>query len=357
MTVLLGINGFGPIGRSVFYASLYDPNVSIVAINDTGATTEYIAFLMEHEVPPQHQIPVKAVAANENTIMVNGVHRIEVTHFHECSEIKWSNSLVSVVLECSGLLSTRKRSWGHIVGGAGAVVIASQSADAPLVINGINDSIIDKAMPVICAGHIVTGAIAPVIDLFSKSIGLEEVSFTSITSPQAVEPAAGRTNDPLEWRQARLASSSVVAPHRDPGISTLLKAFPQIGGRITGSSFQIPARTGCTVDLTLRTSKAMSKEQLDQFMMNAAAHKVYGLTLEHRPQEVAYISSDTVGTHKILYDQSSSQTTENGLTHKLILWVNLENNLAYRLLSLAKQAAGCLANRSEPEQRKSGNAE
>lgn len=345
MTVLLGINGFGPIGRAVFYASLYDPTVAVVAINDPSASTEYIAFLMEHEVPPQHRIPVKAVAADDKTIMVNGTQRIQVTHTHDCSAIGWGKCLVAIVLECSGLFSTRERCWGHVTGGAGAVIIASQSADAPLVLPGINDSILDKALPVICAGHAVTAAIAPVIDLFSKSTGLEEVSFTSIISPLSIDPASGRTNDPLEWRQARLASSSVVVPHRNAGLSTLIKAFPKLDGKINGSSFQIPAHTGCTVDLDIKISKPMSKDQLDHFMINAASHPLYGQSLEHRPGEAAYISSDTMKTHKILYDQSSSQSMASGVSHKLVLWVDLENNYANRLLVLAKQTSIALVNR------------
>lgn len=345
MTILLGINGFGPIGRAVFFASLYDPTVAVVAINDTSASTEYIAFLMEHEAPQSHRIPVKAVAADDKTIMVNGTQRIQVTHTHDCSAVGWGKCLVAIVLECSGLFSTRERCWGHVTGGAGAVIVAAQSADAPLVLPGINDSVMDKALPVISTGHAVTAALAPVIDLFSKSTGLEEVSFTTIISPLSIDPAAGRTNDPLEWRQARLASSAVVAPHRNPGISTLVKAFPKLDGKINGSAFQIPAHTGCAVDITLKTTKPMSKEQLDHFMANAAAHDVYGQSIEVRQGEAAIISSDTFNTHKVLYDSSTSQTMASGLTHKLVLWVDLENNFANRLLVLAKQASVALANR------------
>lgn len=349
MTILLGINGFGKVGRSVFYASLYDPTVAVVAINDTSSSTEYIAFLMEHEVPPQHRIPVKAVAANDHTIMVNGTQRIEITHSHDACTVGWGKVLVAVVMECSGLFSTRERCWGHITGGAGAVIVATQSADAPLILPGINDTSISEALPVFCTGNIVAAAIAPIIDLFAKCIGLEEISYTSIVSPLPIDPAAKRSNDPLEWRQARLESSSVVVPHRTAGVTTLVKAFPKLDGKITGSCFQIPAQTGCTVDLLFRTSKPMSKEQLDHFMINAAGHPVYGEALEHRPGEVAYVSSDTLTTYKVLYDQRTSQSSANGLTHKLVLWVDLQNNLAHRLLDLAKKTGAALVNRVAAE--------
>lgn len=349
MTVFLGINGFGKVGRSVFFASLYDPTVSVVAINDTASSTEYIAFLMEHEIPPQHRIPVKAVACDDHSIMVNGTQRIEVTHAHDACTVRWGKSLVAVVIECSGLFSTRERCWGHVTGGAGAVIIAAQSADAPLVIPGINDSTIPKSLPVLCTGNMVAAAIAPILDLFMKCIGVEELSYTSILSPLSIDPAARRSNDPLEWRQARMESSPVIVPHRSAGVTTLIKSFPKLEGKMTGSCFQIPAYTGCTIDLTVRTSKPMSKEQLDHFMTNAAAHPVYGETLEHRPGEVAFISSDTLTTYKVLYDQSTSQTTSSGLMHKLVLWVNLENNLAHRLLDLSKKIGNALSTRTVTE--------
>lgn len=234
MTILLGINGFGPVGRAVFYESLYDPTVSVVAINDSSASTEYIAFLMEHEVPQHFRIAVKAVAADDKTIMVNGTQRIQVTHTHDCSAIGWGKCLVSVVVECSGLFSTRERCWGHVTGGADAVVVASQSADAPLVLLGINDNTMDKALPVFCTGHPITAGIAPIVDLFLKSTGLQEVSFTSIVPPLPVHPTAGKSGDPLEWRQARLESSSTVVPHQNSGVSTLIKAFPELDGKVSG---------------------------------------------------------------------------------------------------------------------------
>lgn len=349
MTILLGINGFGKVGRSVFYASLYDPTVAVVAINDTSSSTEYIAYLMEHEVPSQHRIPVKAVAANDHTIMVNGTQRIEITHTHDACTVGWGKGLVAVVIECSGLFSTRERCWGHVTGGAGAVIVAAQSADAPLVLPGINDGAIKDALPVLCTGNTVGAAIAPIIDLFVKCIGLEEASYTSIIPPLSVDPAARRSNDPLEWRQTRLESSPVIVPHRNAGVTTLIKAFPKLDGKITGTCFQVPAHAGCTVDLTIHTSKPMSKEQLDHFMIDAAAHPVYGEALEHRPGEVAYVSSDTLTTYKVLYDQRTSQSTASGLTHKLVLWVDLENNLAHRLLDLAKKTGAALTSRARTE--------
>lgn len=345
--VLIGINGFTPVGRAVFFATLMDPTVSVGVINDVSCSTEFIAYALEHERPAG--VPaMKVETYGEDNLLINGTQKVLITHTNDMRAVGWGNRQIAVVVECSGTATTKERCWGHLTGGAAAVVIAAQSVDAPVIVPGINDVAVEKGMPVVCAGSFLGAALAPFLQFLCKTVGVEEVSYTAIHGPQPVDPTAGRSADPVDWRQTRLSSSasSVIVPYHHTGLSTLQKVLPQLRDKICGSAFQVPVQQGCAVDLFVRTTAVVSKDQLDASIAQVASDPTLAKCVAvHTPKNYV-ISSDCIGSRRVIYEQNASVTNPSGNTHKLLLWIDLYALYAQRLLDLATLAAGAMCNNS-----------
>ncbi|KEG13005.1 glyceraldehyde-3-phosphate dehydrogenase [Trypanosoma grayi] len=329
MPICVGINGFGPIGRAVLFSSFTDPLVNVTAINDASTSVDYIAYVVQRESPLSTEERASVIVVGDY-VCIQGTHKIRVTQKHDLVEIGWREAGVRYVVECSGLSSTRERCWGHITGGASGVVIAGQSADAPTVIIGANETELKKAYPVICAGAPIAVALAPLIRLLHEQYGVEECSYTAIHGMRTVEPTAGRSKNTQDWRQTRAAADAII-PYSQTGNKTLEKIFPFLAERISGSAFQVPVTKGCAVDMLVRLAQPVSKELLDGTIKEAAGGQLREVLMYSGAD---LISRDCVPNGKLCYDTTSSQCLRDGEVHKLLLWFNFDGSYANRLLSL-----------------------
>lgn len=347
--VTVGINGFGPVGRNVFYAVLQDPKLSIVAVNDPSFTSACMAYMMEHE-RPAHLPAIHVEADGDKAVIVNGTHRVSVTQ--ESRPTKWGELGVQVVLECTGTSTTKERCATHITFGAQHVIIANHSADAPLVVRGVTPA--EKmasngsSVQVHSCGGRLGAVLAPFLRLVDSSLVLEEVSYTAISGlSDEADPAAGRSADPMDWRQLRLQQSTATgkgafAPSAaHTGERTLLKLFPQLQGRITASAFQVPGHKGCAVDLFLRTGKAACKEEFDRLVAAAAAEGTEPFVKMVGGSESgttgAMISTDCLGSDTLLYETAVSTCASQGHSHKVLLWLDLEWAYAKQVVTLVHE--------------------
>ncbi|RNF11461.1 putative glyceraldehyde-3-phosphate dehydrogenase [Trypanosoma rangeli] len=328
MPVCVGINGFGSIGKAVLFSSFTEPTVKVVAINDASMSIAYIAYLLQRESPLSAEDRASVVVVGE-FICIQGSHKIRVSQKHDLVDIAWQDAGVHYVVECTGLSFTRERCWGHVTGGAKGVIIAGQSADAPVLILGANEADF-KVCPVVCAGLPVAVALAPLIRFLHDQYGIEEFSYTVIHGLRPAEITAGRSKNPQDWRQTRVDIGDIV-PYIHTGEKTMDKVFPALVGRISGSAFQVPVTRGCAVDVLVRLRQPVSKELLDETLKGVATGRLSEVFLYLNED---FISRDCMPNGKLYYDAASSHALREGEAHKLLLWVDLDGSYAKRLLSL-----------------------
>lgn len=329
MPVFIGINGFGPMGRLIFFLSLTDPLVNVVAINDASMSIDYIAYLVQNEgsFSAEDRASVRVVG---EYLSVQRNRQIRVSQKHDLVEIAWRDVGVDYVVECTGLSSTRERCWGHIAGGAKGVVIAGQSADAPTVIMGTNETELKRSYPIVCAGAPIAVALTPLIRLLHEHYGVEECSYTAIHGTRSVELTAGRSTNFQDWRQTRAGMDAIV-PYSHTGGKTMEKVLPALLERISGSAFQVPVTKGCAVDMLVQLVQPVLKEGLDEALKKAASGRLNEVMFYSNND---LISRDCIPDGKLHYDATSSYALRDGKTHKLLLWFDLDGSYAKRLLSL-----------------------
>ncbi|KAK7200905.1 glyceraldehyde-3-phosphate dehydrogenase-like protein [Novymonas esmeraldas] len=340
MSITVGINGFGPVGQSAFFAALADPAVTVAAVVDASVCAAYVAYVVEQEYPRRNPTgpPTRVTETSKDHVVLNGTHVVHVAAAQDPQSSLWRQYGVHYVLECTGLYTTRSRSWGHITGGAAGVVIAAASADANTVMVASTSERLSASLPVCAAGAPLGAVVAPALEALARVADVEHVSYTALHGPQLPRPIGAKSDDARDWRQARLQplASCAMAPSRDSGADTVCALLPRLAGRISGGAFQVPVAHGCAIDLVARTKEAVPADVV------ASAFTPLSTDAECATKVCAasgpMISVDCIGRPSILFDAASSSSSEDGRTHRIVLWVDVECYYAAVLLSLVKQA-------------------
>ncbi|KAG8347219.1 Glyceraldehyde 3 phosphate dehydrogenase NAD binding domain [Trypanosoma vivax] len=329
LPVSVGINGFGPLGRAILFASFAEPRLEVTAINDFSMGVDYIAYMIQSDSPlsPGEKATITVVG---EFICIRGKEKIRVTQKHDLVDVAWRDAGVSYVVDCTGLNSTRERCWGHINAGARGVVIAGHSSDALTVVTGVNDTELKKVQPIICAGTPIAVALGPLIRLLHLHFGLEEATYTAVHNVRPAEPTAGRWQNLDDWRQTRATTDTILLCKQTDKMS-FSKLMPALSERISGSVFQVPITRGCAIDMTLRFSHPVAKESLDCVLTQAAMGTLKDcLTVSKKD----LVSRDVPPDGRLYYDVQSSQCLRDGELHKLLLWFELDGSYARRVLHL-----------------------
>ena len=322
--VLVGINGFGRIGRAVLAAALNNPSIRVVAINDPYISAAYAGYLIEHDTTVG---PMKCtVDVRKESIVVDG-NLIAITQKSDPSSVPWSDNRAVYVLECTGVFSTQERASAHLAGGASRVIIATATSDVPTIVIGANIETFRSSMQVICAGSSTGAALAPLIRLVNERYGVEHCSFTCIHAVTSGNKSIDGTNS-KDWRAAR--SSANIVPISCGGTKTLTKIFPHLNHKIVGSTYRVPVSVGCVVDVLFKLEKPVSKSALEAVLTSYASNNK--LILETSAEEL--VSSDVVQSRAALVVDLKASAALDDLTHKLTLWFDNELGYARALLSL-----------------------
>ncbi|CBH14489.1 glyceraldehyde-3-phosphate dehydrogenase, putative [Trypanosoma equiperdum] len=329
LPIPIGINGFGAVGRAVLFASMTEPQVTVVAVNDFSVSINYVLYVLQNESPLSAEDKASLTVVGEY-IFYRGTERIRVTQKHDLVDIAWRDAGVSYVVECTGFTSTRDRCWGHLTSGARGVLVAGQSGDAPAIVAGVNDSDLSKIQPIICSGAPLAVALAPFIRILHESFGVEDCSYTAIHAIQPVEPNAARSANSQDWRQTRVTLDSIT-PYAHTGMTTFCKLMPTLSSRITGSAFQVPVTKGCAIDMLLRFKQPVAKESVDEALIEASKDRLKDVLFVSKRD---FISRDLLPDGKLCYDPSASQCVREGELYKFTLWFDLERSFAKRLISL-----------------------
>jgi glyceraldehyde 3-phosphate dehydrogenase len=336
MTVRVGINGFGRIGRSFYRAILArgaQAGVELVAVNDPMGDKATMAFLLKHDSVGgtlHHDVKV-----SDTGFSVDGreVHKLEVMN---PAEIPWGEHGVDVVIESTGIFTDREKAAGHLVGGAKRVVISAPSGDADATICfGVNDSVYDPAQhTVISNASCTTNCLAPLAKVLHEGFGIERGVMTTVhayTSDQSLQDLASPTRKGTpDLRRMRAAALSII-PNTTGAAKAIGLVLPELKGRLDGMALRVPTPTGSITDLNVLIGKDATVEEVNAAFSLAANDASYRGVLEYTEEPL--VSADIVHNPASCIF-SAKDTMVNGNLVKVLGWYDNEWGYSNRLVDL-----------------------
>jgi glyceraldehyde 3-phosphate dehydrogenase len=324
MTVRVGINGFGRIGRAVLRRSL-ETDVEIVAINDV-TDAETLAHLLKYD--STYGVFGAEVAAGPSYIEVDG-RRIPVTAHRDPAEIDWAAAGAEVVIESSGKFRTRDDAAKHLKGGARKVVISApgKGVDATIV-PGVNDAAYDPAVhEVISLASCTTNCVAPMIKVLNENFGVVKGYMTTVhayTGDQRLLDAPHK-----DARRARSAAVNIV-PTTTGAARAVGLVLPEMAGRLDGVALRVPVEDGSLTDLAVIVSRETTAREVNEAFAAAAAGPLKGVL---KYSEAPLVSRDIVGdASSCVFD--SALTQADGTLVKVFGWYDNEWGYACRLTEM-----------------------
>jgi glyceraldehyde 3-phosphate dehydrogenase len=327
MSVRVGVNGFGRMGRALYRASLErDLGIEVVAVNDLGSLATMAGLLARDSVYGRLRRELKVT---EDELIVDG-SPVRFCNEKNPAALPWKDLGVEVVIEATGRFSTRDAAAAHLVGGASRVVVSApcQNADATIVL-GVNEADFDPAQHrVISNASCTTNCLAPMIKVLDNTFGVEQGFITTVhayTGDQVL--VDGPHKDP---RRARAAGVNIVPTSTGAARATGL-VLPSMQGRLDGSALRVPVADGSITDLVVWVGRPVTVDEVNEAFQEAAAGSLAGI-LEYSDEPL--VSSDIIGTAaSCVFD--SGLTMASGQMVKVYGWYDNEWGYANRLGELA----------------------
>ncbi|MCS7027656.1 MAG: type I glyceraldehyde-3-phosphate dehydrogenase [Bacteroidia bacterium] len=324
-TINVGINGFGRIGRLVFRALLTKPNINVVAINDL-TDTKTLAHLLKYD--SVHGRFNGVINIEPDAIIVNG-KKILVSAQKDPSQLKWNEKGVDIVVESTGLFTSREKASLHLQAGAKKVIIsapATGEVDATVVL-GVNDSVLTPNMQIISNASCTTNCLAPMAKVLHDTFGIERGYMTTIhayTQDQTLQDAPHK-----DLRRARAAALSII-PTTTGAAKAVGLVLPELNGKLDGVAMRVPVPDGSLTDLTAVLKRPATKEEINAAMKQAAETTMKGI-LEY--SEDPLVSADIVGNpHSCIFDAQSTAVMGNLV--KVVGWYDNEWGYSNRVADL-----------------------
>ncbi|MEL7417404.1 MAG: type I glyceraldehyde-3-phosphate dehydrogenase [Cyanobacteria bacterium J06555_3] len=328
-TVRVAINGFGRIGRLVFRAGLNNPQIEFVCINDL-IPTEAIAYLLKYD--STHGRFNGSVEAQENGIVVNGKF-IPCVSVKNPEELPWREHKVDYVVEATGLFTTHEGAAKHLTAGAKRVVISAPTKDPDRVktlLVGVNHNSFDPRVDAIVSNaSCTTNCLAPIAKVIDDNFGLQEGLMTTIHAKTATQPTVDGFNK-KDLRSGRGAGQNII-PASTGAAKAVALVLPQLAGKLTGMAMRVPTPDVSVVDLTFRTERATSYEEICRAMATAAAGEMQGV-LGYTNDPV--VSCDFTGdSHSSIFDAGAGMELNSNF-FKVVAWYDNEWGYSNRAIDL-----------------------
>lgn len=327
MSIKVGINGFGRIGKLVFQAALEKGEVDIVAINDPFITADYMAYMVKFDTV--HGRFNGEVKAEDNKLIVNG-KTINVYNEMDPHNIPWGKEGIEYVLECSGVFTTLEKAQAHIDAGAKKVIISAPSKDAPMFVMGVNNDKYDPSMTIVSNASCTTNCLAPLAKVINDNFGIKEGLMTTVHSTTATQKTVDGASK-KDWRGGRAAAANII-PSSTGAAKAVGKVIPELNGKLTGMAFRVPTVDVSVVDLTCTLEKSATYEEICEAVKKAAENEFKGI-IEYVDEAV--VSSDFIhDSHTSIFDSKAGiQLTDNFV--KLVAWYDNEWGYSNKLVDLA----------------------
>ena len=327
MAVKVAINGFGRIGRLVFRASVNNPAIDVVGINDPFIDPDYMVYMLKYDTV--HGKFDGTVESGEGCIIVNG-KKVAVYGCMSPEEIPWKECGAEYVVESTGVFTTTEKASAHIKAGAKKVVISAPSADAPMFVMGVNQETYTKDMTVISNASCTTNCLAPLAKVINDNFGIVEGLMTTVHATTATQKTVDGPSK-KDWRGGRGAAFNII-PSSTGAAKAVGKVIPQLNGKLTGMSFRVPTADVSVVDLTARLEKPATYDEIKAAVKKASESEEFKGILGYT--EDAVVSSDFVSDPRTSIFDAKAGISLNDNFVKLVSWYDNEWGYSNKVLDL-----------------------
>ncbi|TYA78640.1 type I glyceraldehyde-3-phosphate dehydrogenase [Seonamhaeicola marinus] len=323
----IGINGFGRIGRIAFRVAVARPDIEIVGINDL-LDVEHLAYLLKYD--SVHGKFNGTVEVANGNLVVNG-NEIRITAERNPEDLKWDAVGAEVVLDCTGIFTTLDKAQAHIKAGAKKVAISAPSADAPMFVMGVNHDKITAADTIVSNASCTTNCLAPLAKVINDKFGIVEGLMTTVHATTATQLTVDGPSR-KDYRGGRSAIANII-PSSTGAAKAVGKVIPELNGKLTGMAFRVPTPDVSVVDLTVRTEKSASWEEVKAALKDSADNELNGI-LGYTEEGV--VSQDFVSeTQTSVFDAGASIALNDNF-FKLVSWYDNEFGYSTKLIDLAQ---------------------
>ena len=326
MSIKVGINGFGRIGRMVFRASLNHPEIEIVGINDL-CPADYLAYMLKYDT--MHGRCEAEIGYTENAIVVNG-KEIPVSAERNPADLPWGKLGAEYVVESTGLFLTKEKAQGHLDAGAKKVVMSAPSKDdTPMFVMGVNNTTYDTSMNFVSNASCTTNCLAPIAKVLHDNFGITEGLMTTVHSTTATQKTVDGPSK-KDWRGGRAAAGNII-PSSTGAAKAVGKVIPSLNGKLTGMSMRVPTLDVSVVDLTVNLAKPATYDEICAAMKKASEGELKGIL---GYTEDAVVSSDFLGdTHTSIFDAGAGIALTDTFV-KVVSWYDNEIGYSNKVLDL-----------------------
>jgi len=335
MSVKIGINGFGRIGRLVFRAALNNKNVEVVGVNDPFIDLEYAKYMLAYD--SIHGKLDASIEVKDGKLVVNG-KAIKFFAEKDPATIDWKSCGAEYIAESTGVFTDTEGASKHFAGGAKKVVITAPSKDpktAPMFVMGVNQHTYKKDMKVISNASCTTNCLAPLAKVLNDKWGIVEGLMTTCHSVTATQKTVDGPSS-KDWRGGRSASNNII-PSSTGAAKAVGEVIPELKGKLTGMSLRVPTLDGSIVDLTCRLAKPAKYEEIKAEMKKASETTLKGIL---GYTEDAIVSTDIIGDSRTSIFDAGAGIALNDNFVKVLSWYDNEWGYSNKVVDLIEYVAG-----------------
>ena len=326
MSIKVGINGFGRIGRMVFRASINHPEIEIVDINDL-CPADYLAYMLKYDTMHGHF--EGTVSATEKAIVVNG-KEIPIFAERNPADLPWGKIGAEYVVESTGLFLTKEKAQGHIDAGAKKVIMSAPSTDdTPMFVCGVNLDAYTSDMTFVSNASCTTNCLAPIAKVLNDNWGITDGLMTTVHSTTATQKTVDGVSM-KDWRGGRAASGNII-PSSTGAAKAVGKVIPSLNGKLTGMSMRVPTLDVSVVDLTVNLAKPAKYEEICEAMKKASEGELKGI-LGYTDEDV--VSSDFLGDARTSIFDAKAGIALTDTFVKVVSWYDNEMGYSNKVLDL-----------------------
>jgi glyceraldehyde 3-phosphate dehydrogenase len=325
MVTKIGINGFGRIGRLAFRIAAQREDIEIVGVNDL-LDVDHLAYLLTYD--SVHGTYAGNVSLEDGNLVVDG-RTIRVTAERNPENLKWGDVKADVIIDCTGIFTDLTTASAHLRAGAKKVVISAPSKDAPMFVMGVNHKDVKTTDTIISNASCTTNCLAPMAKIIDDAYGIEEALMTTIHAATATQSTVDSPSK-KDYRIGRSALTNII-PASTGAAKAVGKVIPSLEGKLTGMAFRVPTADVSVVDLTVRTKKSTSYNNIKELFKKASEGQYKGIV---NYTEAAVVSQDFVSdAHTCTFDAGAGMALNDNF-FKLVAWYDNEHAYSSKLIDL-----------------------
>ena len=331
MAIKVGINGFGRIGRNVYRVIAEREDIDVLAINDlTDART--LSILLKYD--SVHGRFNGEVGTKDNALVVKG-KEVRLTKERDPASLPWKELGVEVVIESTGIFTTKADCEKHLEAGAKKVILSAPAKDQldATIVMGINDNDLKPEHKIVSNASCTTNCLGPLVKVINDSFGIEKGLMTTIHAYTNDQKVADLMHSDL--RRARAAAINII-PTTTGAAKAIGEVIPELKGKLDGMAMRVPVANGSVTDLVASVKKSVSIEEINNVIKAASESELKGI-LEYCEDPI--VSSDIIdNAHSCIFDSLSTYVIGDNLV-KVIGWYDNEWGYSNRMVDLTERIA------------------